>query len=175
MPRYALIDAARSPNIWPLVQSEPEARSLFGGKIAPALAAAAPWIVPIRPGTAFKQAFQTEGWGDFWGIACFSPAPLREVRHSLRKCQQVMLPTGQPVLFRYYDPRVFVPMMRMADEGDIGPWFARVTDFWAPDPDSGATIRFLRDGKGRLRTQAMTPERQATLAARAMGSAPGSP
>ncbi|WP_213545645.1 DUF4123 domain-containing protein [Vannielia litorea] len=173
MARYALVDAARAPQIWPLVQTEPEARSLFGGRIDPALAAAAPWIVPIRPGTPFKQAFQSVGWGDFWGIACYSPAPMREVRHSLRKCQQVVLPTGKAVLFRYYDPRVFVPMMRAAADEDIGPWFARITDFWAPDPDTGATIRFLRDGKGRLRHQAVTPERQAALAARAMGSAPG--
>ncbi|MBT0956404.1 DUF4123 domain-containing protein [Alphaproteobacteria bacterium KMM 3653] len=173
MPRYALIDAARDPRLYALIQTEPDAACLFGGVIDPVLAPAAPYILPIRPQTRFKQAFQAHGWLALWGISCFADAPLMEVRRQLRKSLQAILPDGRVGLFRFYDPRVFVPMMQAASDADIAPWFGPITDYWSPHPETGATLRFLRSGDGTLRTQEMSAPRTARMVQAKPGSRTG--
>ena len=72
------------------------------------------------------------------------------VRKQVRRSLQAMLPDGQVALFRFYDPRVFVPFLDAATGADLDPWFGPVTDWWAPvaGANGGTTRRYRRAGAG---------------------------
>lgn len=139
MPLYGLVDCARDPGIFPLLRREPVQRSLFSGTLDPELASVSPHIVQLDPGSPFREALETRGWGDNWGIVCASDSPLRAVRHQLRKNLQAMLPDGTAVLFRFYDPRVFRPYIESCPAADLPAWFGAITGYWVPGPE-GTTL-----------------------------------
>jgi hypothetical protein len=147
LPHFALIDAAREEMIYPLIQQEAVFQSLFGGKLAPELVPVAPYIVRLDPGTRFTQAFQQRGWVNKWGITCHAAAKLPDVRRQLRRNIEAILPDGTVTLFRFYDPRVFVPFITGSSAEELGPWFGPIDAYWAPHPTSGATMQYmLQDG-----------------------------
>ena len=154
MPLYGLIDCAADPALYPMIQREPEKMCLFAGPIDPDLVSATPHIVRLDQGSAFQQALQGPGWTRNWGIVCASEARLWDVRRQLRKCLQVMLPNSRVVLFRFYDPRVWVPYIESCEGETLQPWFGAITDYWAPH--AGGTVRYRAQG-GALQRQQLMP------------------
>lgn len=147
MPHYALIDAARDPQILTLLRQEAEYRCLFGGTLDPEVEKVAPYIVRLDPGSNFPKILQGYGWVNHWGITCHAPARIMDVRRQLRRNLEVRLPLGEVSLFRFYDPRVWVPFM-LASSGaaELDPWFDPIDAYWAPHPKTGATMHFTRAG-----------------------------
>ena len=149
MPHYALIDAARDPRILPMIQQEERWRCLFAADVRPEIAPKAPYIVRLDPGRAFTDTFRQYGWLNHWGITCHAPADLYHTRKALRPNLEAMLPgTGETVLFRFYDPRVFVPFMEASGPGDLDAWFDPVDAWWARHPRTGATMKYTRGPQG---------------------------
>ena len=146
MPHFALIDAARDDAIYNLLSREPGAESLFAGTLDPELARAAPYIVELRPESPFRDALQSYGWPRAWGITCHSTAERAATRRTLRRNMQAMLPSGRVGLFRFYDPRVWLPFISASQGAELDPWFDPITDYWAPHPRSGATLQISRNG-----------------------------
>ena len=153
MPHYALIDAARDPQSYPLLRDEAQVQSLFGGTIDPEMRDVVPYIVRLDPASPFRRAFEQQGWTDHWGITCYAPAKLVNVRRELRKNIQVRLPDSRVVLFRFYDPRVWVPFITSSSGDELNPWFDLIESYWAPHPKTGATMKFTRED-GTLIAQA---------------------
>jgi hypothetical protein len=126
-----------------MVCAEPVQQCLLAGRVDPALIGSAPHIVRLDEGSALTARFRAEGWHRNWGIVCASPTKLLEVRRALRAFLQMRLPDGRPGLFRFYDPRVFVPHMDSRRPEERRVWFGPVTDFWAPF--QGGTVHYTLD------------------------------
>ena len=149
MPHYALIDCAVDPALFPMVAKEAQYKCLFAGALDPALIAAAPYIVRLDQGSALHKALLGPGWSAHWGMIVASPADLMTVRKALRENLQVMLPDHKVVLFRFYDPRVFVPYIEACADAELDPWFDPVTDYWAAGPEG--TLHYQRGPQGLIR------------------------
>ncbi|MEL6521429.1 MAG: DUF4123 domain-containing protein [Pseudomonadota bacterium] len=145
MPHFALVDAARDPMIYPMVRDEAQSQCLFGGKIDPVMNDVVPYIVRLDPGSRFRQALEGYGWANYWGITCYAPERMLNVRRELRKNLQARLPDGRAVLFRFYDPRVWVPFITSSSGEELDPWFDLIETYWAPHPKTGATMMFTRE------------------------------
>lgn len=146
MPHFALIDAARDDSILPLIQQEKSYRCLFGGDLEPEVEKVAPYIVQLDRNSQFPNVLQTHGWVNNWGITCHASAPLMTVRRKLRQSLEAVLPTGEVALFRFYDPRVWVPFIMASKGSELDPWFDPIDSYWARHPKSGATLHFSRNG-----------------------------
>lgn len=150
-PLYAVLDSARNDRVLTVLrEAVEEHRSLYDGVTADRMADGAPYIVRFREDSGLLTRLVMEGWGDAWGIYLTSQRPLNEVRAHLRKLIMVSLeedgvPEGEPVYFRFYDPRVmeaFLPIVNSRQEDEI----------------FGDVQRFLyEDSEGRLARGARAP------------------
>lgn len=126
---FAVIDTAQDPALYGLVTQSRGHVCLYSGKLAPVLAAAAPWLVRLRPGEPLLEAWKKEGRGKNWGIMCRSERTLPELRKHFRTFLQAQLPDARTVLFRFYDPRVFNTYIRAATPDERRPWFEALSLF----------------------------------------------
>lgn len=149
MPLYALIDCAQHPGLYPSIAAEPVQQCLLSGTVDPVLIAQAPHILRLDEGSAFAAAFRAEGWHRNWGIVCASPTKLLDLRRALRSFLQRRMPDGRPGLFRFYDPRVFVPHLDACRPEERRVWFGPATDFWAPF--QGETVHYALGTQGVTR------------------------
>jgi hypothetical protein len=149
MPLYALIDCAQDDSLFPMICHEAAQRSLFAGTLSPALIGATPHIVRLDEGRPLRGLVETKGWQQNWGIVCASAAPLLEVRRMFRRNLQAYLPDSRSVLFRFYDPRVWVPYIESCPPEDLPRWFGLVTDYWAPW--QGGTVQHRAGQDGLIR------------------------
>jgi hypothetical protein len=156
MALYGLVDCAADPGLYPMVCRASARQSLFAGVIDPDLVGATPHIVRLDDGEEITRLLQGPDWARNLGIVCASDAPLGAVRRQLRYNLQARLPNAQVVLFRFYDPRVWVPYIENCDPGALPGWFGQITDYWAPH--QGRTLRY-RLHEGALMRQALQPTR----------------
>lgn len=67
-----------------------------------------------------------EWWGKNWGIFAQTQASLNEMRKHFRSLLTVYDETGKPLLFRYYDPRVFFTYLPTCTTAEIESFFGSV-------------------------------------------------
>jgi hypothetical protein len=120
---YAVIDTAQDPALHPLVTATLEHQCLVSGEIAPVLAAALPYVVPMRKGEPLAEAWTAHGSGRNWGILLQSSRGAEALRTHFKKFINAMLPDGTVALFRFYDPRVFRTYIAAATPEERAPWF----------------------------------------------------
>lgn len=139
---YGIVDTARDPALYDVVMASVEKECLFAGKMDPILARAAPYLVRLDSDAALFKAWREHGWGRSWGILCYSPSPLGQLRRHLRHFLQAMLPDGTVALFRFYDPRVWRTYAVSCTPEEMQPWFRQVDEFLVELPDGMATMRY---------------------------------
>jgi hypothetical protein len=106
-----------------------------------------PWLVAIEEREPLLPIWKTEGAGKPWGILCETMMEFDALRRHLRHFTTAMLPDGRVVMFRYYDPRVFQPLMEALSLGELQRWFNGIESFAFEFP-AGVHHRYrLRDGK----------------------------
>ena len=126
---YAIVDAAQDESLYALIQECPEQVCLFAGTLAHPLELVAPYLVRLAPDTRLAREWQRTGWGMNWGILLRSARNLEELRRHFRQFLQAMLPDGQIVLFRFYDPRVFRTYLPTLKGEDRVVWFEGIEEF----------------------------------------------
>jgi len=103
---YAVLDGASIPQLLPTLRAQaPVHICLYRGELDPELAATAPYLVQLEAETEFTE-WLIRGWGQHWGIFALAQADMRTLRSHFRQFLMVYGPAGQPLYFRYYDPRV---------------------------------------------------------------------
>lgn len=142
---FGLVDAARDPQLFPLIKQTPEHACMFAGEIEPPLDRASPYIVRATPNNPLFHAWREQGWGQSWGIWCRAAGPLADVRRHFRKFLQAQLPDGKVVLFRFYDPRVWRVYLPTCEPADLAGWFAGI-DEYAAEAETGGLVRYRFDG-----------------------------
>jgi hypothetical protein len=151
---YAVLDAARDTRIYPRVRGLVGARCLYEGKIEAPLAETAPYLTLLDARDAFTASLLAEGWGRCWGIFLSSAASLEEVRRHLRQFLKVQDERGQPLYFRFYDPRVLRVYLPTCNAKELEMLFGPVQRFWCEGDGGHNILQFERKGS-RLKQRAV--------------------
>jgi hypothetical protein len=148
---YAILDGASIPDLLDLLEEyQPKHTCLFSGNLDPEVEMTAPYLVHLQPGSEFDRHVIEHGWGHHWGIFATVPKeqPFIAVRKHFRTFLRVRGPEGDPLLFRYYDPRVLRVYLPTCNEDETGVIFGPVTSYLLEDEDPSQALRFLPDRAG---------------------------
>ena len=126
---FAVIDAAQDRRLHDLIAQSATRACLFSGRLSPRLAAASPWLVRIDEREPLVGLWRTHGRGRNWGLLCEAEGNLEALRRHFRRFLQAKLPDGTIAMFRFYDPRVFVPYLLGTTAEERGPWFEGIRQF----------------------------------------------
>jgi hypothetical protein len=146
---FAVLDGAAVPDLpSKIYEMQPHSVCLYRGELEPDIAEVAPYLIELIPDTAFTDWLLSEGTnGKNWGIFARSRFSLTEIRKHFRKFLTVYDEAGNPLLFRYYDPRVLVKFLPTCDRESLDALFGRVTDYLAETGANGFARFELVDGK----------------------------
>lgn len=148
---YAILDGASIPTLLDLLaEHEPEHTCLFSGKLDPEVEQTAPYLVRLEPGSEFDRHVMEHGWGRHWGIFATVPKeqPFIAVRKHFRTFLRVRGPEGNPLLFRYYDPRVLRVYLPTCNAEETAVIFGPVTLYLLEGEDPSQALRFVPDRVG---------------------------
>jgi hypothetical protein len=150
---FAVLDGASATGLVKKLWEHKAAHyCLFPGELEPDMAEVAPYVVELGRDAKFTEWLLSEGWGNHWGIFAVSPADLRTVRGHFRMLVEACDEEGTPMIFRYYDPRVFRVYMPTCDGDQCEEMFGPVALYLLEDEDPHAMLRYALDG-GELATQ----------------------
>lgn len=135
-----------------LASGTPESACLFEGQLDPMLQAAAPYLVKLEPDSAATLMSLREGWNAHWGIVLVADpgTGLSAVRSHLRRNLRVRGPGGEPLFFRFYDPRAFRSVVPTFEPGDRREFFGPISGVYVEGPEPDSALYFLRDGNEPL-------------------------
>ena len=144
--RFAILDCAVDPRLYEhAARLEPGgAMCLFIGKLHPEVKKVSPHLVELTPDDPLTQLWRGEGWGRSWGLWIEARSDLFTIWRRMRHFTQAKLPSGEgPVLFRFWDPRVFRVYMPLVEPEELAPWYEALDAYVAEDEDE--------DGRGAVR------------------------
>jgi hypothetical protein len=146
-PRYAVLDAARSPRIRVILAEAVErSQSLYEGIEGDFLAHVAPYLVEVSPGSRLFTQLIQEGWEQRWGIFIDAPCSFKEMRRHFRRLLLVGdAESNQSYYFRFYDPIIlgsFLPESTVKQRSEI---FGEVLAYFAEN-EAGDVLRFNAGG-----------------------------
>lgn len=146
---FAVLDGASIDDLPArLYEMQPRAVCLYRGEIEPDIAEVAPYLVELFAGDAFTEWLLDENAGGrHFGIFARSPHSLTEMRKHFRKFLTVYDEAGNPLLFRYYDPRVLRKFLPTCGAADLGRMFAGVQSFLAEKTAVDYTRFEMRDDR----------------------------
>jgi hypothetical protein len=147
---YAILDGASVAGLLGKLYSPdaPEHHCLLSGELEPDLAEAAPYLVRLEKEGAFTDWLLSHGWGAHWGVYCGAAADLNTVRRHLRSLLRVRSPEGQPLFFRYYDPRVLRVYLPTCDSLEMDTFFGPLSWYLCEQEDPDEAILFRRGVEG---------------------------
>jgi len=131
-PLYAILDAARSPQVLQLLSGAAEQfQILYDGISAIEMATCAPYLVRLPERSRLLRKLVRQGWGQSWGVYFVSDAPFAEVRKHLRHFLMVKTEDGKDFYFRFYDPRVLGGFLKTCEPKQEREFFGPVRTFYA--------------------------------------------
>lgn len=144
---YAVLDGASMHDLpYLLDEHEVENVCLFSGRLDPEVAATAPYLARLEQDSEFLRLVLERGWGHHWGILALIPAEISfgNVRKHFRTFLRVRGPDGEPMLFRYYDPRVMRIYLPTCDEEESETVFGPATCYLMEDEEGSSIQRFWK-------------------------------
>ena len=159
-PLYAVLDAARDIKILALLlKSNEEYQSLYEGPQGAKLAQVAPYLVRLKKDSLLLEKLVRDGWGESWGVYLTCASEFNEVRRHLRHFLEVMLPEGEQVYFRYYDPRVLRVYLPTCTFEETDSFFGPIQNYLMEDEDPDSLLQFSNRGRGAVKiVVALSPE-----------------
>lgn len=140
---YAILDGASVPDLpSKLFEMKPPNYCLLTGDLEPDMAEVAPYLIRLYPGTPFTDFLLKECWGKHWGIFVHAIPPLKEMRKHFRSLITVYDETGNPMMFRYYDPRVLQSFLPTCEGDETKTFFGEVQLYFAESEDKENLVRF---------------------------------
>lgn len=140
---FAVLDGASIPGLLEkLYTLQPEHICLWRGELEPDLAEVASYLVQLELDSAFTNWMIAQGWGQHWGIFVITQADLREMRKHFRTLLTVHDDQGQPLVFRFYDPRVLRVYLPTCHEQELETVFGPVISYLLEDEDPSMMLRF---------------------------------
>ncbi len=149
---FAVLDGASIPGLRDkFFEMRPPHHCLIRGDLEPDMQEVSPYVVGLIPGTPFVDWVLEECFGKHWGIFAQSRRSLKEMRFQFRRLLTVMNEAGDPMIFRFYDPRVLNRFLPTCTPEELETFFGSVDTFFSEDAESQKMLRFRRK-EGQLET-----------------------
>ncbi len=140
---YAVIDGASVPDLlMKLDEMHPSHICLYRGELSPDLAEVAPYLIDLWIDTPFTNWVLKECWGKHWGVFAHSLYSIAIVRKHFRSFLTVHDEVGNPMLFRYYDPRVLTKYLPICNTAELKVLFGIVSSYFAESDDTANLLQF---------------------------------
>ena len=97
------------------------------------MAEVVPYLVALEQDSPFTEWVITQGWGNHWGVFVVAKVDLRTLYFHLRTLGIIYDPNGEPMLFRWYDPRVLRVFLPTCDPVQVTEFYGPVERFVAED------------------------------------------
>lgn len=131
---YAVLDGASVPGLrMQLYKFDPPHFCLQRGKLEPDMAEVMPYVVILSPNSPFTDWILSESYGKHWGIFAHSRFSIHEMRRHFRALFRVHNERGEPLIFRFYDPRVLPDFLQTCNGGELKTFFGKVETFFSED------------------------------------------
>lgn len=139
---YAVLDGASVSDLpQRLFEADAENTCLYRGELSDELVHVAPYLVHVFPGSKTTDWLLTECWGKHWGIFAQSEVSFATIKKHFRSLLTVNNEAGDPMLFRYYDPRVLVPFAMTCAIEELQKVFGPVKYYFAESFDRSELSR----------------------------------
>lgn len=148
---WVVLDGAGVPGLPARLSGQRELRwaCLFQGELEADVAELAPYLLEL-PRRGEMLEWLLSGWGCHWGVYLLAPEAidLATLRRHLRKLGVAYGPAGEPLWFRWYDPRVLAPAAQGFDPGQLRTLFGPVRRFLleAGQPGQGLALELAASG-----------------------------
>jgi hypothetical protein len=142
-PFYAIVDPAQDKSIYPLLEeySQTLKQSLFEGKQGQAVITEAPHLIQFSSADdPLLEHLVMRGWGNNWAVYLSAPLIFETVRRHLRQCLRVKTDDDY-VVFRFYDPRVFVDIISGFNLEQLTAFFGPIHCYFLENIDTKQIIR----------------------------------
>ncbi len=149
LPLFALIDAARAPELLGLLRVHSEVYySLYDGPAGEKLDEVAPYLVQLHAKSPLTQALAAEQWGNSWGCFVWALADFKALRRHFRRFLMVEDSRGKEMYFRFYDPRVLRVFLPTCTPQEAVEFFGPVKHFvMEADEPNVALVSSLSSGE----------------------------
>lgn len=148
---YAILDGASIPDLpRRLYETNTPNYCLIRGELPPDMVHAAPYVAVMFPGSAFSEWILEESPGNHWGIFAHSRFSIKEMRRHCRSLVNVHDEHGEPLMFRYYDPRVLRKYLPTCTPEEITMFFGTIETIFAENND-GSLMTAFRSENGTLK------------------------
>ena len=146
---WAVLDGARDPQIWWMVEKSSLLHSsLYAGALSPQLERAAPYLVQLECDDPQTVRVLNRGWGSSWGILLRTGMSMQRLRDHLRRLLLVRAPGGKQLVFRYYDPRVMREFLPSCSPSQLTEVFGSIERIITEDRNASRMLEFRLDGTG---------------------------
>lgn len=142
---FAVLDGASIPDLRnKLYEMRPPHYCLFRGELEPDMAEVAPYVINLAPGATFTDWVLNEAnFGNHWGIFAHSRHSIKEMRRHCRALVTAYTEQGNPMIFRFYDPRVLRKFLPTCTDDELKTFFGNIETFFAED-DKGQNLLSFR-------------------------------
>ena len=148
---YCILDGASVDDLpMRLYETDTPNYCLFRGELEPDELYAAPYVAVLLPGSSFAEWVFSECAGKHWGIFAHCRHSLKEMRRHCRALVNVYDEKGNPMIFRYYDPRVLRKFLPTCTSEELETLFGKIETLFAETED-GDTLTAYRLENGELK------------------------
>jgi len=145
---FAVLDGAATPNLATQIHRLGVPNySLFRGDLTPDIAEVGPYLVDLVPEQPFTEWVLSKHFGKNRCIFAHSPHSLKEMRRHFRSIFKVYNEDGNPMIFRFYDPRVLRKYLPTCNAGELKAFFGKVDAFFAEDESAKDLLEFRIEGE----------------------------
>jgi hypothetical protein len=143
---FAVLDGAQIPDLrMKLYEMKPVHYCLMTGDLKPDMQEVAPYMVRLLPNTPFSDWLLSECWGKNWGIFAQTKETVLEMRKHFSSLLTVYDDTGNPMTFRYYDPRVWRKFLPTCEASEVKTLFGKVDTILVESEDKESLIQYQAD------------------------------
>lgn len=157
-PVYAILDGASIEDLpMKLYEMQPPNYCLFRGELEPDMASVAPYLVALFPREPFTEWLLKDSFGKHWAVFLQSTRSLKDLRGHFRSLVTVFNEDGNPMIFRYYDPRVLTKYLPTCTDQELVEFFGGVKRFFAEVPAKGSMMAYIAEN-GKLKESELKKE-----------------
>jgi hypothetical protein len=151
---YGVLDGVMVPDLPNrLYKGQVPNYCLLTGDLPADMVYAAPYLVYLSPDSKFADWVFQEAFGKHWGICVQSPRSMIEMRRHFRALMQTFDERGNPMKFRFYDPRVLSRFLPTCNGGELKALFGEVQAFYVESEKDDELLRYKLDGSKLVITE----------------------
>ena len=150
---YCILDGAAIKDLPKvLYKMKPPNYCLLRGELPPDVVHVAPYVALMVPGDPFSDWALENGVNGNRGIFVQTRFSIKEMRRHFQGLITVCDENGNPLLFRFYDPRVFRKFLPTCDPEQVQTFFGNIDKYFVED-ETGEKMLVYTHLEGQLETK----------------------